>query len=67
MDAIRQAYHLRGWKHLVTAAPGSGGPIVDGKTDVWLVLDGANMRGAVVLVDSPRTPYPGHGGRQFEP
>jgi hypothetical protein len=54
IDAIRQAYHLRGWKHVVTAAPGSGGPIVDGKADVWLVLDGVNMRGAVVLVDSPK-------------
>ena len=54
VDAIRQAYHLRGWKHVITAAPGSGGPIVDGKTDVWLVLDGVNMRGAVVLVDSAR-------------
>jgi hypothetical protein len=54
VDAIRQAYHLRGWKHVITAAPGSGGPIVNGKTDVWLVLDGVNMRGAVVLVDSPK-------------
>lgn len=54
VDAIRQAYHLRGWKHVITAVPGNGGPIVDGKTDVWLVLDGANMRGAVVLVDSPK-------------
>ena len=54
VDAIRQAYHLRGWKHVITETPGSGGPIVDGKTDVWLVLDGVNMRGAVVLVDSPK-------------
>jgi hypothetical protein len=54
VDAIRQAYHLRGWKHVVSAAPGSGGPIIDGKTDIWLILDGVNMRGAVVLVDSPR-------------
>ena len=40
VDAIRAAYHLRGWKHLVT-------------TDVWLVLDGANVRGAVVLAETP--------------
>lgn len=55
VDAIRQAYHLRGWKHVITAGPGSGGPSQDSTTDVWIVLDGANIRGAVVLVDSPKT------------
>ena len=26
-----------------------GGPVHDNKTDVWVVMDGANVRGAVVL------------------
>ncbi len=80
IDAIRQAYHLRGWKHVVSTAgvpsvPGAGGPdagvagtgipgpaqnggtraIHDGTTDVWVVMDGANLKGAVVLVESPRS------------
>jgi hypothetical protein len=55
IDAIRQAYHLRGWKHVITTTPASGGPITDGITDVWVVLDGVNIRGAVVLVDSPQS------------
>ena len=54
VDAIRAAYHLRGWKHLVTAS-GSGGPIHDESTDAWLVLDGAHVRGAVVLVETPKS------------
>ncbi len=54
VDAIRDAYHLRGWKHLVTTTR-SGGPVHDGAADVWLVLDGANVRGAVVLVESPKS------------
>ena len=53
VDAIREAYHLRGWKHVITTSATHGGPIQDGTTDVWVVLDGANVRGAVVLVDSP--------------
>jgi hypothetical protein len=54
VSAIRDAYHLRGWKHLVTTSR-AGGPIHDGTTDVWLVLDGVNVRGAVVLVESPKS------------
>ncbi len=54
VDAIRRAYHLRGWKHLVTTAD-AGNPMRNGTTDVWLVLDGVNVRGAVVLVESPRS------------
>lgn len=52
--AIREAYHLRGWKHLVTTTNG-GGPVHDGTTDVWLVLDGANIRGAVVMAETPKS------------
>jgi hypothetical protein len=54
VDAIRESYHLRGWKHVVSST-GNGGPVHSGTTDVWLVLDGANVRGAVVLVDSPKS------------
>lgn len=54
VDAIRQAYHLRGWKHLVTTT-NAGGPVHNETTDVWLVLDGANMRGAVVLMETPHS------------
>jgi hypothetical protein len=53
VDAIRRAYHLRGWKHLVTTD--EKGPAHNGTTDVWLVLDGVSVRGAVVLVESPRS------------
>jgi hypothetical protein len=57
VDAIRSAYHLRGWKHLVTTEDtgGPARPAQNDTTDVWLVLDGVNVRGAVVLVESPRS------------
>jgi hypothetical protein len=54
VEALREAYHLRGWKHLVTTTSGSG-PLHDGTTDVWLTMEGVNVRGAVVLVQSPRS------------
>jgi hypothetical protein len=54
VDAVREAYHLRGWKHLVTTN-NSGGPVHNGTADVWLVLDGANVRGAVVLAETPKS------------
>jgi hypothetical protein len=31
------------------------GPARNGTTDIWLVLDGVNVRGAVVLVESPKS------------
>lgn len=49
VDEVRDAYHLPGWKHVVSASE-SGGPVHDAKTDVWVVMDGVNLRGAVVLV-----------------
>lgn len=52
--SIRAAYHLRGWKHLVTTI-NAGGPVRNGNTDVWLVLDGVNVRGAVVLAETPKS------------
>jgi hypothetical protein len=54
VDAIRQAYHLRGWKHVISSTS-AGGPVHNQTTDVWLVLDGPNVRGAVVLVESPKS------------
>ena len=54
VQAIRASYHLRGWKHVVTTAD-HGGPLHNGTTDVWVVLDGVNMRGAVVLAETPRS------------
>lgn len=52
VEALRETYHQRGWKHLVTAT-NAGGPVHDGTTDVWLTMDGVNVRGAVVLVETP--------------
>ena len=54
VNAIRDTYHLRGWKHLVTTT-GNGGPVHNGTTDVWVVVDGANVRGAVVLAETPKS------------
>lgn len=54
VDSIRQAYHLRGWKHLVSTSS-NGGPVHDNVTDVWIVLDGANVKGGVVLAETPKS------------
>ena len=54
VQAIRASYHLRGWKHVVTTSD-HGGPVRNGTTDVWFVLDGVNVRGAVVLAETPRS------------
>lgn len=54
VNAIRDSYHLRGWKHIVTTNQ-AGGPMRDGTTDVWVVMDGVNLRGAVVLAETPKS------------
>ncbi|MGA9061430.1 MAG: hypothetical protein WB341_07150 [Terracidiphilus sp.] len=54
VEAIRDAYHLRGWKHVLNST-NVGGSAHSDITDVWLVLDGANVRGGVVLVQSPKS------------
>jgi hypothetical protein len=51
---IREAYHTRGLKHLVTST-GSGAPMHSGTTDVWLVVDGINVKGAVILGETARS------------
>jgi hypothetical protein len=55
VESVRASYHLRGWKHLVTTSDHGGGPVHNGTTDVWVVLDGVNVRGAVVLAETPRS------------
>jgi hypothetical protein len=57
VDSIRDAYHLRGWKHLVTTTgnPHAKGLIHSGTTDAWLVVDGINVRGAVILAETPKS------------
>jgi len=37
------------WSH----RHGQQGPLQNGATDVWLILDGVNVRGAVVLAETP--------------
>lgn len=54
VESIRAAYHLRGWKHLVTTGR-TGGPVRDEITDVWVVMDGVNLRGAVILAETPKS------------
>jgi hypothetical protein len=54
VEAVRDAYHLRGWKHVLSST-NLGGATHSDITDVWLVLDGANVRGGVVLVESPKS------------
>jgi hypothetical protein len=54
VNSIRDAYHLRGWKHVVTST-NHGGPVHNGNTDVWVVMDGVNLRGAVILAETPKS------------
>lgn len=54
VESIRDAYHLRGWKHLVTSTR-AGGPVHSGSTDVWVVMDGMTVKGAVILAETPRS------------
>jgi hypothetical protein len=54
VDLVRQAYHARGWKHLISAADKST-PMHNGKTDLWLAVDGMDVRGGTLLVVTPRS------------
>lgn len=54
VDQVRQAYHARGWKHLVTTTQ-KGGPLHTQKTDLWLALDGVNVRGGTLLLVTPKS------------
>lgn len=55
VDQIRSAYHLRGWKHMVSTSGASGGPAYSDTTDLWLVVDGAKVRGAVIMVETSKS------------
>lgn len=55
LAAIRDAYHLRGWKHVMSKTNAKTTDYNNGATDLWLVLDGTNVRGAVVLFQTPRS------------
>jgi hypothetical protein len=61
VELIRQAYHVRGWKHLVTSAS-TGAPVhggtdrtTDRTTDLWLMVDGVSVRGGTLLEVTPRS------------
>jgi hypothetical protein len=54
VEAVREAYHQHGWKHLVTSS-GGGSPLHTEKTNVWLLLEGANVRGVVVLTETQKS------------
>jgi hypothetical protein len=54
VNSMRDAYHLRGWKHVLTSTS-HGGPVHNGNTDVWIVMDGVNVRGAVILAETPKS------------
>jgi hypothetical protein len=54
VESIREAYHLRGWKHVMSGV-NMAGTVNSATTDVWLVMDGTNVRGAVVLMESPKS------------
>jgi hypothetical protein len=54
VELLRQAYHTRGWKHLVTSAP-TGAPVHSGTADLWLMVDGVSVRGGTLLEVTPRS------------
>ena len=53
VEAVREANHLRGWKRLATTSDTSKSGLHNGRTDLWLVVDGVTVRGAVALVETP--------------
>lgn len=52
LEAVRQQYRDRGWKHLVTSVSNHD-PSNLGRTDVWIRFEHANVEGAVVMLASP--------------
>jgi len=40
VEAVREAYHLRGWKRLATTSDTSKSGLHNGRTDLWLVVTG---------------------------
>jgi hypothetical protein len=54
LEALRAAYRPPGWKHFVSTT-GAAGSTHGEITDIWLAMDGSNVRGGVVLVQTPKS------------
>lgn len=54
VEVLRSAYHRRGWKHLISSGDKEG-KLRGESTDLWLTFNGANVQGAVLLVNRPTT------------
>ena len=53
LEQVREDFRTRGWKHMVS---GNGHANPDSKTtDLWLVMDGIDVRGGAMMVVTPRT------------
>lgn len=52
LEAVRQQYRDRGWKHLVTSVSNQD-PSNLGRTDVWIRFEHANVEGAVIMLAGP--------------
>jgi hypothetical protein len=53
LDTVREQYHDRGWKHMVTSQSYVARPD-QARTDVWVRFEHSNVEGIVVLVSSPK-------------
>lgn len=53
LEAVRRAYEARGWKHLVSEGGTAGS--ARKKTDLWLVLDGMEVRGGTMMLVTPKS------------
>jgi hypothetical protein len=53
LQQVRAAYGARGWKHMVS----EGGSEDSGrkKTDLWLALDGVEVRGGAMMLVTPKS------------
>lgn len=54
LERVREAYHARGWKHLVEGR-GVSEPGHHTITDLWLAMDGVDVRGGAMLIVTPRS------------
>lgn len=53
LEAVRQQYQDRGWKHLVTSQSQHDPYDDQGRTDVWIRFEHTNVEGAVVMLANP--------------
>ena len=54
LERVREAYHARGWKHMVEGR-GGGEPGRHTVTDLWLAMDGVDVRGGAMLIVTPKS------------